>query len=58
MLQFEQKFEEWLQKNIYEDKNHRRREILKKGLGHGTIEFLRTVKASFYFIHKLFLNHL
>jgi hypothetical protein len=43
MLKFEEKFDEWLQENISIEKNHRRREILKKGLGHGTIEFLRLV---------------
>ncbi len=40
---FEQALEDWLQENIAEEKNHRRREILKKGLGHGTVEFLRRV---------------
>lgn len=43
MSPFEQTFNDWLQKNISEEKNHRRREILKKGLGHGTVEFLRRV---------------
>lgn len=43
MLKFEQKYEHWLQENIYEEKNHRRREILEKGLGHGTVEFLRLI---------------
>lgn len=40
---FEQKYQEWLQKNLSEEKNQRRREILEKGLGHGTKEFLRTI---------------
>ncbi|MEF2967605.1 transcriptional regulator [Paenibacillus sp. M1] len=40
---FEQKYEEWLEANIAEETNHRRRELLGKGLGHGTAEFLRLV---------------
>lgn len=40
---FEQKLEEWMIWNIAETENHRRRELLEKGLGHGTIEFLRCV---------------
>ncbi|WP_338449213.1 transcriptional regulator [Niallia oryzisoli] len=43
MLKFEQKYEHWLQEKISEEKNHRRREILEKGLGHGTVEFLRSI---------------
>lgn len=43
MLRFEQKYEEWLQAQILEEKNHRRREMLETGLGHGTIEFLRSI---------------
>lgn len=43
MKRFEQKLEEWLEKNILEEHNPRRRELLKKGLEHGTIEFLRLV---------------
>ncbi|MET3698215.1 hypothetical protein SAMN05877753_10870 [Bacillus oleivorans] len=43
MLKFEEKLEGWLQENISNEKNHRRREILEKGLGHGTYEFLRLV---------------
>ncbi|MBB2483458.1 transcriptional regulator [Bacillus sp. APMAM] len=43
MSQFEEKFKKWHQDNITNEKNHRRREILEKGLGHGTIEFLRLV---------------
>lgn len=42
-LHFEQKYEEWLKENITKEKNRRRREILEKGLGHGTVEFLRLV---------------
>ncbi|WP_102344886.1 transcriptional regulator [Bacillus sp. Marseille-P3661] len=40
---FEQRFEEWIQEQIIEEKNRRRRELLEKGLGHGTYEFLRTI---------------
>ncbi|MGE8207526.1 transcriptional regulator [Heyndrickxia sp. NPDC080065] len=43
MSQFEEKLKKWHQDNIANEKNHRRREILEKGLGHGTIEFLRLV---------------
>jgi hypothetical protein len=43
MSRFEQKFEEWMQTNIVQETNHRRRELLEKGLGHGTVEFLRFV---------------
>ena len=43
VLRFEQKFEEWMEDNISNEKSHRRREILERGLGHGTIEFLRLV---------------
>ncbi|MDC3411773.1 transcriptional regulator [Aquibacillus sp. 3ASR75-11] len=43
MPQFEQALNDWIQKNIAEEKNHRRREILQKGLGHGTVEFLRLI---------------
>ncbi|MFD2044221.1 transcriptional regulator [Ornithinibacillus salinisoli] len=43
MLRFEQTYNDWIEKHISEEKNHRRREILEKGLGHGTIEFLRSI---------------
>ncbi|AZS15892.1 transcriptional regulator [Paenibacillus lutimineralis] len=43
MSTFEQIYEEWLEKNIAQEENQRRRELLVKGLGHGTIEFLRTI---------------
>lgn len=43
MSRFEQKYEEWLQADILAETNHRRRELLEKGLGHGTFEFLRSV---------------
>lgn len=43
MSKFELKYEEWLQSNIVHETNHRRRELLEKGLGHGTMEFLRSI---------------
>jgi hypothetical protein len=43
VLKFEQKFEEWIEKNLTEEVNPRRREVLEKGLGYGTVEFLRTI---------------
>lgn len=43
MDHFTKKYEEWLEENIAAEKNPRRLEMLKKGLGHGTIEFLRKV---------------
>lgn len=43
MSRFEQAYKEWLQKHIDEESNPRRRELLQKGLGHGTVEFLRTL---------------
>lgn len=41
--QFDHKYKEWLQANIDSESNHRRLELLNKGLGHGTVEFLRSV---------------
>ncbi|MEF2964424.1 transcriptional regulator [Paenibacillus sp. M1] len=43
MIVFETKMNEWMNRQIVEETNPRRRELLQKGLGHGTIEFLRTV---------------
>jgi hypothetical protein len=43
MLPFEQKFDVWINGQIVKEENQRRREILKKGLGHGTVEFLRSI---------------
>lgn len=40
---FEQRFDEWITQSISMEHNNRRREILNKGLGHGTVEFLRSV---------------
>lgn len=43
MPRFEQQYEEWLVSNLKNESNHRRKELLGKGLGHGTVEFLRKV---------------
>ncbi|MFC3798490.1 transcriptional regulator [Cohnella sp. GCM10012308] len=43
MSRFDEMFEAWLQKHINAETNPRRKERLVKGLGHGTIEFLRTI---------------
>jgi hypothetical protein len=43
MEKFEEKFDAWIQANLNEESNHRRRERLENGLGHGTVEFLRNV---------------
>ncbi|MFC4303164.1 transcriptional regulator [Cohnella boryungensis] len=43
MSRFEQHYEEWMIANLNQERNPRRRELLQKGLGHGTIEFLRSV---------------
>lgn len=43
MSKFKQKLEDWIHENLANEKNYRRREILEKGLGHGTKEFLRLV---------------
>nr|WP_027094093.1 transcriptional regulator [Cohnella thermotolerans] len=43
MLRFDEAYEEWMQRTVAEEQNHRRRELLNKGLGHGTVEFLRSV---------------
>lgn len=42
MTDFEQKLDEWLQGQLAQA-NARRRELLEKGLGHGTMVFLRTI---------------
>ncbi|WP_342439440.1 transcriptional regulator [Paenibacillus sp. FSL L8-0436] len=43
MARFEQQYMEWLEKNLTNELNPRRRELVTKGLGHGTVEFLRRV---------------
>jgi len=40
---FETKMSQWLHDQLAVEKNPRRREILQKGIGHGTKEFLRTI---------------
>lgn len=42
MSLFAKTYEEWLQRNIAEEKNPRRRERLERGLTHSTVEFLRS----------------
>ncbi|RXZ84851.1 transcriptional regulator [Paenibacillaceae bacterium] len=43
MSRFEQQYKVWLQENIDNEINPRRRERLAGGLGHGTVAFLRSV---------------
>lgn len=43
MARFTQHYEEWMVTQITEEREPRRRELLEKGLGHGTVEFLRSV---------------
>ncbi|WHX50816.1 transcriptional regulator [Paenibacillus woosongensis] len=43
MQRFNEEYDNWMQKHISEEKNHRRLELLEKGLGHGTVAFLRSV---------------
>lgn len=43
MMRFDQPYEEWMHRQVSEEGNHRRRELLEKGLGHGTVEFLRSI---------------
>ncbi|GAA3401371.1 transcriptional regulator [Paenibacillus hodogayensis] len=40
---FKKLYEIWMQKQIEQEKNHRRREMLQKGLSHGTVELLRSI---------------
>ncbi|MCQ4087464.1 transcriptional regulator [Saccharibacillus sp. JS10] len=40
---FEKMYEKWLEKQIVEEENARRRELLQRGLGHGTVEFLKQI---------------
>lgn len=42
MSLFAKTYEEWLQRNIADEKNPRRRELLERGLTHSTVEFLRS----------------
>lgn len=43
MSDFGQKYAAWLQGHIAAERNPRRRELLEKGLGHGSVDFLRTI---------------
>lgn len=43
LSRFEQQYEEWLQEQIHAETSSIRLEFLNKGLGHGTIEFLRSI---------------
>ncbi|AIQ40567.1 transcriptional regulator [Paenibacillus sp. FSL R7-0297] len=43
MSRFEQYYDEWLQEQIHAETGAIRLELLQKGLGHGTREFLRSV---------------
>lgn len=40
---FEEIYDDWLNKQIAGEKNPRRQELLRKGLSHGTITFLRSI---------------
>ncbi|MCQ6559884.1 transcriptional regulator [Paenibacillus mendelii] len=40
---FKKEYEMWMQKQIEQEKNHRRRELLQKGISHGTVELLRSI---------------
>lgn len=42
-MKFVQAFNAWMARQMEEEKNPRRLELLTKGLGHGTMEFLRLV---------------
>ncbi|WP_168119590.1 transcriptional regulator [Paenibacillus sp. HB172176] len=43
MSMFEGAMEEWIAEQTFNESNPRRREMLTKGLGHGTVEFLRKI---------------
>ncbi|WP_029192509.1 hypothetical protein [Paenibacillus harenae] len=42
-LLFEEVYGHWISKQLEEEKNPRRRELLRKGLSHGTVIFLRSI---------------
>lgn len=42
-MKLDQAFNAWMARQMEEEQNPRRLELLKKGLGHGTMEFLRLV---------------
>ncbi|WP_138753072.1 transcriptional regulator [Paenibacillus sinopodophylli] len=43
MALIDTKIEKWITKQFEEERNPRRRELLRNGLGHGTLAFLKTV---------------
>ena len=43
MRVFNDAYEEWMAKQITEEKSPRRKEFLRKGLGHGITEYLRFI---------------
>ncbi|MDQ6418538.1 transcriptional regulator [Paenibacillus sp. LHD-117] len=43
MRLFDDIYENWLAKQIVEESSPRRQEFLRKGLGHGTVQFLRSI---------------
>lgn len=42
-MDFEEAYDRWMGECIIKERNPRRRELLGKGLGHGSVEFLRTI---------------
>lgn len=40
---FKKEYEMWMHNQIEQETNHRRRELLQKGLSHGTVELLRSI---------------
>ena len=42
-MMFDAIYAVWMQEQLLNEGNHRRRELLEKGLDHGTIEFLRKI---------------
>ncbi|SFI76452.1 hypothetical protein SAMN02799624_02074 [Paenibacillus sp. UNC496MF] len=43
MTRFGQQYEEWMQRQLAEEPNARRNELPRRGLGHGSVAFLRSV---------------
>lgn len=43
MRNFKAKMNQWIHQQIIEEKNPRRIELLQKGIGHGTVEFLKKI---------------
>lgn len=42
-MRFQTELDAWIAEQITSEANPRRRDLLQKGLGHGTVEFLRTI---------------